>query len=83
MNNERANIAFLCRRDHKAAHRLLDGRIGGGPRPRIAALFRDRAMEKAALAWTMRDAGQEPKAIAAHFGVDLFSVYRWFRKYPR
>ena len=83
MNNVRENIAFLCRLHHKAAHRALDGRIGGGPRPRIAAMFRAQAMNKAAIAWQMRDAGQTPKSIAAHFGVDLFSVYRWFRKYPR
>lgn len=81
LDNSPENIAFLCRRHHHAAHRLSDGKVGGGPRPRIAALLRSRALERYAEAVRLREAGLSDRAIAERMGVDVWSVTRWFRKY--
>jgi hypothetical protein len=82
LNNTRANVAFLCVKHHKDAHRALDGAVGGGARPRIAAMMRDRAMESAAVARRCRDAGWTTAEIADGLEVDPWTVLRWFRKYP-
>lgn len=82
MNNEPDNIAFLCRKHHNDAHRQSDGRIGGGPRPRVVALMRDRAIARYRLAESYRrDLGWNNRTIAAHLGVHPDSVKRWFAKY--
>ena len=57
LNNTRKNIAFLCVKHHKDAHRSLDNAVGGGARPRIAAMMRERAIESARTARVMRDNG--------------------------
>lgn len=81
MNNEPENIAFLCRRHHNAAHRATDGRIGGGPRPRIVALLHDRATDMARTARAMSAAGATTREIATALAVHPSSVTRWFKKY--
>lgn len=81
LNNDPSNIAFLCRRHHQAAHKLTDGKVGGGPRPRVVAEQRIRADERARLARRMVSSGMTVPAVAAAFGVDPSSVVRWFRKY--
>jgi hypothetical protein len=81
MNNAESNIAFLCRRDHVAAHRLLDGQIGGGVRPRVNEMLRSKAIARSAEAARLRDAGQTTRQIAASLGVDPWTVLRWFQKY--
>lgn len=81
-DNSPANIAFLCRKHHHAAHRLTDGKVGGGPRPRIAALMHDRALERARAAAAMRAEGKSNAQIAWALGVHPLSVDRWQRKYP-
>lgn len=82
LDNGPENIAFLCRRCHNAAHRALDGRIGGGPRPRIAAMFRAEAEARSIEARRLGVSGLGTAAIAAALGVHPDSVTRWFRKYP-
>lgn len=82
MNNVRANIRFLCVKHHKDAHRLLDGRVGGGRRIRVAGLLHDRAEQRAATAFAMCSAGRSLGEIARTFGVCDESVRRWYRKYP-
>ena len=82
MNNAPENIAFLCRKDHNAAHRTSDGRIGGGPRPRIAAMHRARAAGMAGQARAMSASGMTAPQIAEALGVHPKSIDRWFRKYP-
>ncbi len=81
LDNSSENIAFLCRRHHHAAHRLTDGKVGGGARPRIVALMRDRAIERYQEAVRLRDEGLTDQAIAARMGVHYLSVRRWFAKY--
>jgi hypothetical protein len=81
LDNAPENIAFLCRRHHHAAHKLTDGKVGGGPRPRIAALLHDRAIVSAIEAAALRDAGLTQAAIAARMGVNPKTVSRWFGKY--
>lgn len=81
LDNSPENIAFLCRKHHQAAHRLTDGKVGGGARPRIAALHRDRAIERATEAAALRDAGMVSADIAKRMGVDAWTVRRWFGKY--
>lgn len=82
MNNTRENIAFLCVKHHKDAHRALDGKIGGGARPRINQLLTDRATANAQRARTMRASGMSSGAIGKELRVHPTSVLRWFRKYP-
>ena len=82
LDNSPANIAFLCRRHHHDAHRVLDGRIGGGARPRITAMLRDRAREQSDLARRLHAGGMPVKEVAATLGVHPESVRRWWRKYP-
>jgi hypothetical protein len=81
LNNTRENIVFLCKRHHIAAHRALDGRIGGGPRPRVAEMQRQRARSRYLEAAAMRDSGCSTVSIAASLGVDRKTVTRWFQKY--
>jgi len=81
LDNSPENIAFLCRKHHNAAHRLTDGKIGGGPRPRVAAMMHDRTVVRAREAAALRDAGVSIPEIARRMGVDSWSVHRWFRKY--
>lgn len=81
MDNSPENIAFLCRKHHLGAHRLTDGKVGGGPRPRIVALMRDRAVARAREAAALRDQGASTREIASTMGVDPSSVTRWFLKY--
>lgn len=83
LNNTRKNIAFLCVKHHKDAHRSLDNAVGGGARPRIAAMMRERAIESARTARVMRDNGWDTRQIALELGVDPWTVLRWFRKYPK
>lgn len=82
MNNAEANIAFLCVKHHKDAHRATDGAVGGGARPRITALLAGQARSKAAHAAELRRLGRSAAEIAADMGVDRGTVSRWFRKYP-
>jgi DNA invertase Pin-like site-specific DNA recombinase len=81
MNNDHENIAFLCRRHHSAAHRASDGKIGGGPRPRVAREFREAAIARAHEGARLRDAGASTAEIARSLAVDPKTVTRWFRKY--
>lgn len=53
----------------------------GGPRPRVLALRRDRAIAMAHEAQALHRAGVSVPAIAKRLGVDDWSVHRWFRKY--
>ena len=82
MNNAASNIAFLCVKHHKDAHKDGDGAVGGGARPRITALLRDRARLNATAAANMRALGIATTDIAQSFGVTRETVDRWFRKYP-
>ncbi len=81
LNNAASNIAFLCRKHHQAAHSVSDGKVGGGPRPRIVALMRDRAMRRYESAVALRHYGWTTRQIAERLDVDPASVTRWFRKY--
>lgn len=84
-NNDPSNIAFLCRPCHTEAHavmrRLGIGRMSGGPRPRITALLRDRAIVRYRDAKALRDQGLTDDEIAASMGYHPLSVRRWFIKY--
>jgi hypothetical protein len=82
MNNAPENIAFLCRKDHLAAHRNGDGMVGGGARPRIAAMHRANAIERSNQAREMSASGASTREIASAMGVDPWTVLRWFSKYP-
>lgn len=82
LDNSPENIAFLCRRHHHAAHKLTDGRVGGGARPRITAMIRDRAVAAAGEARRMLASGVPIADVAAQQGVSVYSVKRWLRKYP-
>jgi 5-methylcytosine-specific restriction endonuclease McrA len=81
-DNSPENIAFLCRKHHNDAHRLTDGKVGGGPRPRIAALLHGRALENAGTAAAYLAAGWTTDEVADHLGVHPESVRRWMKKYP-
>ncbi len=81
MDNRRENIEFLCKRHHNAAHKLTDGQVGGGPRPRIVALLRDRALEQWSRAIVLRAQGYSNPEIASELFVHRDSVKRWFAKY--
>lgn len=81
MNNARSNIAFLCVKHHKDAHQLLDGKVGGGRRERVATMMRDRAITNAQYAVGQINAGRSVSEVAAEIGVHSTSVLRWFRKY--
>lgn len=83
LNNDRSNIAFLCRRHHQAAHRLTDGKVGGGRRPRVNALQRARAEERAQHARRLLEAGMSIAEVGDQLGAHPASVYRWLRKYSR
>lgn len=83
LNNDRANIAFLCRKHHQEAHRQTDGKVGGGHRPRINALHRSRALERFAEAQHLEAAGLTHPEIAVVMGVDDWTVSRWFHKYGK
>lgn len=78
LNNAPENIAFLCRRHHHDAHRQSDGKVGGGPRPRITRMFHDRGVERAVVAWRLRGIGMRNAEIAAALGVSPKSVQRYF-----
>jgi len=80
-NNERSNIRFLCRRHHVAAHRVLDGHVGGGVRPRVNKMLRDRAVSSWGDAEYMRAQGLTVREAAAILGVHPVTVFRWRRKY--
>lgn len=80
LNNDPSNIAFLCRRHHQAAHRLTDGKVGGGARPRVAKLGHDRGVARAAYARALKASGWTVDEIAAEMGVHPVSVFRWFRQ---
>lgn len=80
LNNDPSNIAFLCRRHHNAAHRVTDGKIGGGARPRVAKLTHDRGAARAAYARTLGALGWTTDQIASEMGVDRSSVLRYFRE---
>lgn len=80
-DNSAANIAFLCRKHHQAAHRLTDGKVGGGSRPRIAALTREKGLRRYREAVPLRAAGLSDQAIAERMGFHPTSVTRWFQKY--
>ena len=82
LDNRPENIAFLCRLHHSAAHRMSDGKVGGGARPRIVALMRDRAAESSRLARGMLASGATRGEVADAFGVHPTSVSRWLKKYP-
>ena len=82
MNNDRANIAFLCVQHHKDAHRVSDGKVGGGPRPRVAALLRDRAIAQTQIARQALADGYTLLGVAESMGVSVWTVHRWLRKYP-
>ena len=81
-DNSAANIAFLCRKHHLAAHRESDGKVGGGARPRIVALNRDRAIDQAREAAPYFRSGWTTARIAETLGVHPETVRRWTRKYP-
>jgi hypothetical protein len=80
-DNSPENIAFLCRKHHNDAHRLTDGKVGGGPRPRIAAMFHEQALVRAREAAVMRSSGWTTEQIARALGVHPWTVIRWSRKY--
>ena len=81
LNNAPDNIAFLCRKHHHAAHRETDGKVGGGPRPRIVAMMRERGLQRYRHAVMLRSHGLSNGEIADDLGVNPKSVDRWFRKY--
>lgn len=81
LNNDRSNIAFLCRKHHLAAHRVSDGKVGGGHRPRINAMHQKHALERFAEAKRLRGDGLTDPQIARRMGVDDWTVSRWFHKY--
>lgn len=83
MDNSPENIAFLCRKHHLAAHKLSDGKVGGGPRPRIVALMHDRGLERYEQAVLLRRQGLTNAEIASRLSVHLDSVRRWFSKYEK
>ena len=82
LNNDPSNITFLCRRHHVAAHRASDGMIGGGARPRVAGLLRDRAVGQAMEAAGLVRSGMTYQEAAATMRVHPYTVRRWFRKSP-
>jgi hypothetical protein len=82
LDNSPGNIAFLCRKHHQAAHRLSDGKVGGGPRPRIAALLHNRAMARAREASVLMSLGLTKGEVADALGVHPESIRRWFVRYP-
>ena len=81
-NNARSNIAFLCVKHHKDAHKASDGKVGGGPRPRVNALRTAKAIADTQLARAALAEGMSVEDVAAQLGVEKHSVYRWLRKYP-
>jgi hypothetical protein len=81
LNNDRSNIQFLCVKAHKEAHQKLDGKVGGGPRPRVNKMRTDKALAMTARARQMREAGHTIESIARSLDVHPLTVYRWFRKY--
>ena len=82
LNNAPSNIEFLCKKHHKAAHRQSDGKVGGGPRPRVNAMRTAKAIRMTAEARRLRGQGLLIREIADRLGVHPVSVERWFRKYP-
>ena len=82
MDNDRANIAFLCRKHHADAHKRLDGRVGGGARPRVVAMMHDRALEQSLEARRLLSDGRSKQEVADLMGIHLYSLKRWLRKYP-
>lgn len=82
LDNRPENIAFLCRKHHHEAHRASDGMVGGGPRPRVASMFREQAVARSKEARRLAAEGYTVPEIARRMGVDPWSVHRWFRKYP-
>lgn len=82
LNNSAENIAFLCVQHHKDAHRKSDKKLGGGARPRIATMMRDRAMERAQGVHEMVAEGHSVAEIARLRGVDPGTVRRWVKRYP-
>lgn len=82
LNNKPSNIAFLCKRHHKAAHRQSDGRVGGGLREGAGEASRRAAKSRAVQAAELRHAGMKIVEVAEVLGVHPVSVMRWWRKYP-
>lgn len=82
LDNSPSNIAFLCRKHHQAAHRISDGKVGGGPRPRITAMFHEQALARARQASVLVSLGLTKRDVADALEVDAESVRRWFVKYP-
>lgn len=82
LNNARSNVAFLCKKHHKDAHRLSDGKIGGGARPRVNAMRTAKAVAMTAEARGLRSQGLLVREVAGRLGVHEETVWRWFRKYP-
>lgn len=83
LNNARENIAFLCRKHHSDAHRALDGRVGGGPRPRITEMHRRAAVERTRRAIRLMEDGHTLPLAATAIGVTPHSLRRCLRKYGR
>lgn len=81
-DNRPENIQWLCRKHHVAAHRKSDQHVGGGPRPRIAAMERDAAIARASVARELLAQGMNHGEIGRQMGFARESVSRWFRKYP-
>jgi hypothetical protein len=82
LDNRPENIRYLCRLHHNAAHRISDGMLGGGPRPRVAARQRQAAIERAQMARELLADGLTHADVGRRMGFDPASVYRWLRKYP-
>lgn len=67
---------------HVAAHRGGDGKVGGGPRPRVTGMMRGRAISMSLDARRMLTAGSRTSEVAMRLGVHPDTVTRWLRKYP-
>jgi hypothetical protein len=83
MNNSLSNIAFLCVKHHKDAHRSGDGRIGGGPRPRVVEYVIARARGHWENAKVMRASGMTYAMIGKEMGFAKDTVRHWFDRYGR
>lgn len=81
MNNDRSNIEFLCVKAHKDAHQALDGRVGGGARPRVTALMREQAIERLRTYRFLIRSGMTHDETVTRMGVHSTSPSRWIRKY--
>ena len=82
LNNTSSNVHFLCRKHHMAAHQNLDGKVGGGPRPRIYAMQKAQGTERAAKIREMLTSGATIQEAALRINIHVASAYRVLRKYP-